>query len=387
MAALPEFQWWELEEVVMHALTTNKTWRVIDTGLRPAAENIALNRAILEARQAGEVPSTLRFLQFRPCALLGFHQSAEQELNLDYCQANGITVQRRVTGGGAIYFDEGQIGWEVYLSRMDLGTADMQRISRRICEAAARGIGALGVEAAFRPRNDIEVNGRKISGTGGAFDGDALMYQGTLLVEFDVERMLRVLRIPPEKLSDKALASARERVADLGDLLGYTPGLGEVKRRLTDAFAREFGVGFAPGQLTPVETERYRTALAEIDHPDWVHMLNRPAADLPWLESVQKFPGGLLRTALTFDAVGRRIKQVWFSGDFFVQPKRVVADLEAWLRDAPLDALETRIEAFFLDRQADMMQLTPADFVTVIRTAVGAAPVGSASQGSGGYAR
>jgi lipoate-protein ligase A len=373
--------------VAMHALTTNKTWRVIDTGLRRAAENIALNRAILEARQAGEIPSTLRFLQFEPCALLGFHQSAEQELNLEYCATHDITVQRRVTGGGAIYFDEGQIGWELYLSRMDVGIADMQNISRRICEAAARGISALGVDAAFRPRNDIEVNGRKISGTGGAFDGDALMYQGTLLVEFDVERMLRVLRIPPEKLGDKALASARERVADLGELLGYAPGLGEVKRRLSDAFAREFGVRFAPGQLTPAEAERYRSALAEIDHPDWVHMLNRPAGDMPWLESIQKFPGGLLRTSLTFDAVGRRIKQVWFSGDFFVQPKRVVADLEAWLRDVPLDGLEARVETFFRDRQVDMMQLTAADFVTAIRAAVGAMPVGSGWQGSGGCTR
>ena len=361
-----------------------ETWRVIDTGLRPAAENIALNRAILEARQAGEIPSTLRFLQFQPSALLGFHQSAEQELNLDYCRANGIAVQRRLTGGGAIYFDQGQIGWELYLSRMDLGTADMQRISRRICEAAARGIAALGVEAAFRPRNDIEVNGRKISGTGGAFDGDALMFQGTLLVEFDVERMLRVLRIPAEKLSDKALASARERVADLGELLGYTPGLGEVKRRLTKAFAREFNVRFAAGVLTPEENERYRTALAEIDHPDWVNMLNRPAGDMPLLGAIQKFPGGLLRTDLAFDAAGRRVKQVWFSGDFFVHPKRAVADLEAWLRDTPLDALETRIEAFFQAREVDMMQLTATDFVTAVRAAVGSAPVGSASQGSGG---
>ena len=81
----------------------------------------------------------------------------------------------------------------------------------------------LGVDAQFRPRNDIEVDGRKISGTGGAFDGDALMYQGTLLIQFDVEKMLRVLRIPAEKLSDKAIASARERVANLADLLGEAP--------------------------------------------------------------------------------------------------------------------------------------------------------------------
>ena len=62
------------------------TWRVIDTGLRPAAQNIALNRALLEARQQDASPSTLRFLTFEPCALLGYHQSAVQELNLAYCR-------------------------------------------------------------------------------------------------------------------------------------------------------------------------------------------------------------------------------------------------------------------------------------------------------------
>ncbi len=74
-------------------------WRVIDTGLRTAAQNIALNRALLEARRAEEIPSTLRFLRFAPSALLGYHQSAGQEFNLDYCRANQIAIQRRITGG------------------------------------------------------------------------------------------------------------------------------------------------------------------------------------------------------------------------------------------------------------------------------------------------
>ncbi|MBX3665587.1 MAG: lipoate--protein ligase family protein, partial [Burkholderiales bacterium] len=275
-------------------------WRVIDTGLRPAAQNIALNRALLEARQAGEIPSTLRFLRFTPSALLGYHQSAEQELNLDYCREQGITVQRRITGGGAIYFDETQIGWELYLHRRELGTADMQLISRRICHAAATAISVLGVDARFRPRNDIEVDGRKISGTGGAFDGDALMFQGTLLIEFDVEKMLRVLRITAEKLSDKAIASARERVANLKDLLGRRPDAALIRGNMVEAFESEFGVEFGEDELTLSEQRRYEEALREIDHPDWVGLVNRPAADMPILEAAQKFAGGLLRAAVTY---------------------------------------------------------------------------------------
>jgi lipoate---protein ligase len=346
------------------------TWRVIDTGLRPAAQNFALNRALLEARRAGEGPSTLRFLRFGPSALLGYHQSVEQELNLDYCREHGITVQRRITGGGAIYFDEGQIGWELYLTRNEVGTTDMGAISRRICEAAARGISALGVDARYRPRNDIEVNGRKISGTGGAFDGDALMYQGTLLIEFDVERMLRVLRIPTEKLSDKAIASARERVTSLRELLGRVPSLDAVKRELADAVGAEFCVRLVEGGLTAREQERYAEALAEIDTADWVDLIAKPLSDVPLLESARKFPGGLLRASLACDRPARRVKQVQFTGDIFVSPRRTIMDLEAVLKDCPEDELESRVRAFFAERTVDMLTLSPEDFITVVQEAL-----------------
>lgn len=346
------------------------TWRVIDTGLRPAAQNIALNRALLEARQQDASPSTLRFLRFEPCALLGYHQSADQELNLDYCREHGITIQRRITGGGAIYFDATQIGWELYLHKRDLGCADMSAISRRICEAAARGISALGVNAQFRPRNDIEVDGRKISGTGGAFDGDALMYQGTLLIEFDVEKMLRVLNIPAEKLSDKAITSARERVANLADLLGHVPGMEAVKQALTAAFAQEFAVDFAPGELNAREQSLYQSALQEIDHPDWINLLARPAADRPTLEAVRKFPGGLLRVSVAYDRAQDRIKQVWFSGDVFISPRRTLADLEAVLRDTLAVQLEHNVNRFFAEREVDMLTLHPDDFSAVLREAL-----------------
>lgn len=344
--------------------------RVIDTGLRPPAQNIALNRALLEARQADEIPSTLRFLRFTPSALLGYHQSAEQELNLDYCKANGIAVQRRITGGGAIYFDETQIGWELYLHKRDVGTTDMQAISKRICHAAATAISALGVDARYRPRNDIEVDGRKISGTGGAFDGNALLFQGTLLVDFDVEKMLRVLRIPAEKLSDKAIASARERVANLKELLGRQPDVGQIRRNITEAFESEFNAEFHEDELTLSEQARYLTALREIDTPDWINLASRPAAGMPFLEAAQKFAGGLLRVAVIFDTLTRTLRQVWFTGDIFVSPRRTIADLEAALRDTPLDKLESRIRTFFADRQVDMLSLTPDDFVAVLRLAL-----------------
>ena len=352
-----------------------ETWRVLDTGVRRAAENFAINRAILEAHQAGEAPHTIRFLSFEPSALIGFHQDVEQELNLDFIAEQGIDIQRRVTGGGALYFDQQQIGWELYLDKRVLGTADMSQIARRICETAARGLRSLGVNAQYRPRNDIEVDGRKISGTGGAFDGDSILYQGTLLIEFDVERMMRVLRIPAEKISDKAIATARDRIVTMSELLGGAlPSRGHIQEMLARAFATEFGVNLEKAEdLNAAEQVIYSEALGEIDTPEWVYQHNRPRVDAPLLEGLYKSPGGLMRAAVLLDTTRRRIKQVWITGDFFVKPRRVVIDLEGALRDTPLDDLDANVERFFAEREAEMLMLQPADFATAVRLAVAAA--------------
>lgn len=351
--------------------TTRDRWRLIDTGLRPAAENIAINRTMIEALQEEIIPPTLRFLRYLPSALVGYHQSVEQELRTDYCAAHGITIQRRLTGGGAIYFDETQIGWELYLDRRLLGTADMQEISRRICEMAASGIRRLGVDARYRPRNDIEVNGRKISGTGGAIEGDSIMYQGTLLIDFDIEKMLRVLRIPVEKLSDKTITSARERVANLKDLLGTLPDRDAVKQSLVKSFSEGFNVEFETAvALSEFEQKRFVQALSEIDHPDWINLVNGPLSDTPTVAGLHKCEGGLLRAALAIDLSRNRIKQVWFTGDFFVNPRRLVVDLEAVLRNSPLNSFRRTVDEFFLHYPVEMLMLRPADFAQTLENAL-----------------
>lgn len=343
-----------------------ETWGLVDTGLLGAAENMAWDRALLEAREAGEIGNTLRFLRFTSCALVGHHQSVEQELDEDYCAACGIDVQRRLTGGGALYSDPGQLGWELFLSRNALGTPDMGEIARRICEAAAAGIRRLGVDARFRPRNDIEVGGRKISGTGGRFEGRALMYQGTLLLDFDGEKMLRVLRIPAEKLRDKAVASVRERVASLKELLGEAPGLERAKAALAGAFGEAFGVELAPAELPESVHARYRQALAEIGRPEWVSLVRRPMADAPLLEGVDKFPGGLLRVAVAYDRRTRLIKQVWLTGDFFASPPRLVNDLEALLKNLTPDEARAEIRRFLSVHPAGALSLSADDIVGLL---------------------
>ena len=89
---------------------TAKPFRVIDTGLRDARPNIAFDKALIEAHKAGDIPDTIRFLRFRPAALVGIHQILSHEVRLDYCRAKGFQIGRRITGGGGLYLDPGQIG-------------------------------------------------------------------------------------------------------------------------------------------------------------------------------------------------------------------------------------------------------------------------------------
>ena len=187
-----------------------KTFRVIDTGIRDGRAQIAFDQALIDAHRDGIIPDTIRFLQFPPTALIGRHQALSQELKLDHCKANNIRTVRRITGGGALYFDEGQLGWELVFHRDTLGISSLGDLAREICEAAAAGLSKLGVDAKYRPRNDIEVDGRKISGTGGFFDGNTLFYQGTVLVDMNPADMIAALNVPEAKLAKRQLDSAAQ---------------------------------------------------------------------------------------------------------------------------------------------------------------------------------
>jgi lipoate-protein ligase A len=344
----------------------SERWRLVDTGLRPAAQNIALDRALLEARRADETPSTLRFARFPRCALIGSQQAVEQELDLDYCGSAGIAVQRRVTAGDLMCLDPAQLMWEVVLHRRDVGSSDLQSIARRLNHAAAAGMSALGVDARYRPRGDIEVDGRSISVGAGVFDDTALLYQGTLLLDADPAEIARVSR-----LARGAPGSARDRQASLKDLLGARPDAGAVKRYLAEAFESEFDVEFSEGELTLSENARFKQALREIDHPDWVQMVSRTAAALPLLAARHPVPGGVLLAAVAYDVQARIIRHAWFGGDVALRPRRALADLEAALAGTPANRVAQRIERHFAGSGASAAPVEPADFVRVVQLAIG----------------
>lgn len=308
-------------------------YRLLDTGLISAAENMALDEVLTSRAGRGLSPPSLRFLRFSPdAALLGHHQEAERELRLEFCQANGIEVNRRLTGGGALLFQSSGLGWELIAP---LGAPPFagrfEFAARAICEAAARAYGRLGLDACFRPRNDIEVAGRKISGTGGFMLDGGVLFQGTVLVRNEIERFLRALRVPVEKLKKREIESLMQRLAFVEDLLGRPLDMAELHQALADEFAASFDLEIEPGGLTPEEAAEVVARLPYYQSPEWVH-LRAPLKDRPaWLRHILQTDSGTLRVHLWLDARGQRVQKALITGDFFSRPQRFVYDLEAFL--------------------------------------------------------
>ncbi len=348
-------------------------FRVIDTGLRNGRENIAFDQALIEARQADKIPDTIRFLRFRPSALVGVHQRLRQEIKTDYCRTNGIELGRRITGGGGLYLDEGQIGWELIFDRDTLGVRDLADVTRRICEACALGLNKLGVPANYRPRNDIEVDGRKISGTGGFFDRNLIFYQGTLLIDFDPAKIGACLNVPAEKLAKRDLTSATQRVITMREVLGdKLPGLPAIFDGLLAGFKE--GLGIAPrwDAITPYEEELaaqlYRD---EIGTDEFVAGADAPAAAHDLVSASLTGRGGTVRADIRLEgAQNDRIREALITGDFFVTPPRVILDLEADLRGREVKDVGTAIDAFFARTRADFLSLSAGEIRQVVEMAL-----------------
>ncbi len=353
----------------------SRGFRVIDTGVREGRANIAFDQALIEAHKAGQVSDTIRFLRFPPTALVGRHQALSQELQLDHCRERGIGVVRRITGGGAIYFDEGQLGWELAFGRNTLGISSLAELTKAICEAAALGIGALGVDAKYRPRNDIEVEGRKLCGTGGFFDGDTLFYQGTLLIDMNPADMVAALRVPEAKLAKRKLDSAAERVVTLRELLGKAlPDLPAIQKAMLGGFAEGLGIDPQWGEITEAEEALAKRAYdEEIGTDDFVHEIDDPGAGENVLSASHTCPGGTVSAHLRLEGPAQdRLREVLITGDFFVTPPRTVFDLEASLRGVHQAEAGAAVERFFAEASVDLLTIAPADFRSVIEAALAA---------------
>lgn len=354
-------------------------FRLIDSGVRDGRLQIAYDAALTDLHAAGDVPDTVRFMRFPPTVLIGRHQVLAQEVHLDRCAAEGVELVRRVTGGGAIYLDEGQVGWELVLGRKTLALAALADYAAAISGAVAAGLEqAFGIAARFRPRNDIEVAGRKIGGTGGYFSGDTLVFQGTVLVDMNAQRMAHLLNTPAHKLARHS-ANAESRVVTLKELLGDVPSVGAVHDAILTGLQSHLGIVTFPAE--PSAEEHALTAAhfdadigqdSFVHHGDWGVPRDRDAPCEPILDATRATPGGTVTAYVRLEGTGQRrsIREISLTGDFFVAPPRALYDLEARLRGAHIDEAGSMIDTYFSEARIAMLSLTPSDFRAVVDDAL-----------------
>ena len=342
-------------------------WRLLDSPPLTAAENMALDETIVELRGENKTVNTIHFIQFSPrCVLLGYHQLLEEEIRVDYCLSNGIDINRRITGGGGLFFDESQLGWEIICHR-DFFEANIPNLKlfKILCEPIVTALRNLGLESKFRPRNDIEINGRKISGTGGTESGDAFLFQGTMLTDFDVNTMLRALRIPIEKLKAKEIDSVKERVTCLKWELGYTPTIDTIKKAVADAFERHLGIKLIPGDLTVEEKMLFEEKLKYFRSPDWINKVHSPFRKKDIIRAGYKSEYGMVRFTMSVDLMAKRIREILITGDFISFPSKALYNLEALLRGEQFDKnnIHFIIKKYFEDGHIVIDGMTFDDFI------------------------
>lgn len=236
-------------------------WRLLDTGLRDAFYNMALDEAIAIARSKKIVPNTLRFFRWEPSAVsIGYFQSMEEEVDIEACDRLGVDYVRRRTGGGAVYHDrDGELTYSLIINEdHPLISRDFQKTYETLCSGIIRGLRILGVPAEFKPINDIVVGGKKISGNAQTRSMNVVHQHGTILRDVNPSLMFTVLKVPSEKIRDKMIKSVKERVTSIKNYLRREVSFEDLKNALVRGFEETFNIKLVLGEITDFEE---RTAI------------------------------------------------------------------------------------------------------------------------------
>ena len=200
--------------------------------------NMAVDEWCLEGLEADE--TVFRLWRNEPSVIIGITQNPATEVNLDYIREHGIRLVRRSTGGGAVYHDLQNLNYSF--------AGPAEQMDGRIVEGIAEALRSLGVNAEVSGRNDIFVDGLKISGYAKRVWRNRALVHGTLMYDVDIDTLTRALDTPESKLHRKGVASVRSRVGNLRDLLPF-----ESLDGLQAALQRRFAADDSP---VPEDRER-----------------------------------------------------------------------------------------------------------------------------------
>jgi lipoate-protein ligase A len=173
-------------------------------------------------------------------ACVGFHQDITQELDIEFCKNQDIGVFRREIGGGTVFLDQNQIFYQIIVNR-DKAPFDQRVLFKRFLEPVIQTYKELGIKAKYNPVSDLVVNGKKISGNGGGDIGSCKVMTGSILLDFDNNKMCQLLNLPSEKFRRDVCLAMKNNLTTIKNELGYIPEVQEIKSTLISNCERMFG--------------------------------------------------------------------------------------------------------------------------------------------------
>jgi len=271
------------------------------------AINLALEEYVL--RNAQSEDDFLMFYINAPSIIIGRHQNTLEEINREYVEAHGIHVVRRLSGGGAVYHDLGNLNF----SFLTQASPDNFRNFKKFTDPIIQGLAKLGVTAELSGRNDILIDGKKVSGNAQYMAKNRMVSHGTLLFNADLSHVADALNVQASKITSKGIKSVRSRVANISEYLSQPMTVEAFRAHLLEhLFAGSADVPTYP--LTPTDWDAVRR-LADERYRSWEWTYgSSPEFNV---EKRERFPGGEIDARLNVQQ--GVIRSVKFYGDFFAE--------------------------------------------------------------------
>jgi len=315
------------------------TWRYINESDVSAHYGLATDEQLMKPyvnETLTNHQATLRLYNYQDhCALVGRFQNINAELDLDSCSRQNIDFGRRQTGGGAIIMGKDQLGLCVTCSSKTFPWTNVRDLCYLFSRPVIDALSKLGINAEFRAKNDLEVNGKKIAGLGVYIDPHgAIQFHLSLLLDLDILKMLSILQIPIQKYSDKRKVNAvSQRMATVSGEIGRSISHEEIRTLICKSFEAHFDVTMDHSKITTQEKKEIAHLVSDkYSTEGWIYQ-QTPQADLTGM-SLVKTPLGLLRIYIGLK--GEVIKSVLITGDF-IEHEQLFKEIEAELKWSPLD--------------------------------------------------
>ena len=263
----------------------------------------------------------LLFYINQPSIIIGRNQITVQEINVDYVEENDIIVVRRLSGGGAVYHDLGNLNFSFIAPNSPDNFHNFRKFTQPVVDVLQK----LGVKAELSGRNDILVDGKKISGNAQYVSGARMVSHGTLLWDTDLSRVGAALKVKPAKFEGKGIQSVRSRVANITEFLPENPpSIMEFRQRIIEGV---FGGGEVKEYALTTDDWQKIEQISRERYHNWDWNYGRSPAFA--INRETRYAGGTIEAWLDVSK-GGIINQVCFHGDFFGQ--RDVSELESALQ-------------------------------------------------------